>query len=147
MNRIISYLLTAIAAAVWVSIAYVGYLAFIDTNGLEVTESASWGANGQPQTQFRAGEILIAHRVICVDKVVPGEFSIEIHDENGTVWIVSRGRTGQVPEGCTQRNVQYKIPNELRPGNYSLKAFTLYETNALRSERHELPPIKFEVVP
>jgi hypothetical protein len=92
--------------------------------------------------------MFLAHRVICVSKTSPGDFSVEIHGgpQNAVVG-VSRGRLGQVGAGCSERNVVTQIPHSLSPGMYALKAFTVYEVNAFRKVRYELPEIRFEVVP
>jgi hypothetical protein len=141
-------LLTVLSAGIWLMIGYTAYLAFVDDNGFRVTESATWNAQGKPQFTFRAGDSFVAHRAFCLDRVTPGDYTTEIHSADERMVInVSRGRVGQVPTGCTTRNVLTPIPKDLPPGKYRLRAFLMHELNPLRSLRRELPPVEFEIIP
>lgn len=139
---------TALVAAVWFVVLYLAFLTWFDSNNLIVKESFPLDKYGNHQAKFMPGDAFLAHRVICVSKSSPGDFTVEVHGGPQSLVIpMYRGRLGQVGPGCIERNVVTQLPSNISAGQYALRAFAVYEINPLRTIRYELPAIPFEVLP
>ena len=110
-------------------------------------EQSARGANGVPQTEFRAGEVLYIYSQQRVLRIVPRTATQSIWNED-TQTMAARYSTLLSPTPTVEGILfPVPLPTHLEPGNYTHRVKIDYVLNPLRRDEYfNLPNVHFKIV-
>ena len=132
---------------VLVGASSVVYMMYLDTTPPFISTVAyTMNAEGERQSVFRSGDIMLVHRDFCAQRDVSLSFTRSLRRVSDKLYVHINTTTGALRKGCVDGPNFIRLP-QAPPGTYQFVNTVTFSNNALQSDMSvELPAPVIEIV-
>lgn len=132
-------------AALFISLALLGWLVFIGGNPLTVKNYGAVSSTGFPNDRFHAGDVAGIKRQLCADKDMAIQLFPALKDSRGFLFPLPVTMS-ETMSGCHDNIYGFVIPN-LPAGEYTYVSTIRFQNNLVgRDEATTFPPIRVRIM-